>query len=108
MALFWHNEYCERGRPDSGFYFEMRKYSRKVYHAKRKEHYKTAYVQKMTNIARCFAEKKMTNIARCFAEKKMSNVWTMVSKIRRAKRSTACQMNKHTNEIDILQILYVK
>ena len=33
-----HNEYCERGRPDSGFYFEMRKYSRNVYHAKRKGH----------------------------------------------------------------------
>ena len=96
MALFWHNEYCERGRPDSGFYFEMRKYSRKVYHAKRKGHYKTAYVQKMTNIARCFTEKRM------------SNFWTMVSKIRRAKRSTACQMDGHTNEIDILQIFSVK
>ena len=34
IALFWHNEYCERGRPDSGFYFEMRKHSRKLYHAK--------------------------------------------------------------------------
>ena len=71
----------------------MRKYSRKVYHAKRREHYKTAYVQKKTNIARCFTEKKM------------SNFWPMVSKIRRAKRSTACQMNRDTNENNILQIL---
>ena len=59
---------------------------------KRRGHYKTAYVQKMTNIARCFTEKKM------------SNFWTMVSKIRRAKRSTACQMDGHTNETDILEI----
>ena len=74
----------------------MSKYSRKVYHAKRKGHYKTAYVQKMTNIARYFTENKM------------SNFWTMVSKIRRAKRSTAGQMNGHMNEIDILQIFSVK
>ena len=58
MALFWHSEYCERGRPDSGFYFEMRKYSRKVYHAKRRGHYKTTYVQKMANIASFFTERK--------------------------------------------------
>ena len=96
MTLFWHNEYWERGRPDSGFYFEMCKYSRKVNHAKRRGHYKTAYVQKMTNIARCFTEKKM------------SNLWTMVSKIIRAKQSTACQMDGHTNETDILQIFSVK
>ena len=38
----------------------------------------------------------------------MSNFWTMVSKIRRAKRSTACQMDGHTNETDILQIFSVK
>ena len=50
----------------------------------------------------------MTNIARCFTEKKMSNFWTIVSKIRRAKRSTACQMDGNTNEIDILQICSVK
>ena len=50
----------------------------------------------------------MTNIARCFTEKKMSNFRTMVSKIRRAKRSTACQMDGHTNETDILQIFSVK
>ena len=96
MALFLHNEYCERGRPDSGFYSEMRKDSRKVYHAKPRGHYKTAYVQKMTNIARCFTEKKI------------SIFWTMVSKIRRAKRSTACQMDGHMNETDILQIFSVK
>ena len=58
MALFWHNDYFERGRPDSGFYFEMRKYSRKVYHAIRRGHYKTANVQKITNIARCFTFKQ--------------------------------------------------
>ena len=73
----------------------MRKYSRKVYHAKRKAHYKTAYVHKMTNIAICFTENKM------------SNFWTMVSKIRRANRSTACEIDGYTNEIDILQIFSV-
>ena len=50
----------------------------------------------------------MTYIARCFTENKMSNFWTMVSKIRRAKRSTACQIDGHRNEIDILQIFSVK
>ena len=74
----------------------MRKYSRKVYHAKRRGHYKTTYVQKMTNTARCFTEKKM------------SNSWTMVSKIRRAKQITACQIDGHTDETDILEIFAVK
>ena len=46
----------------------------------------------------------MTNIARCLTENKISNFWTMVSKIRRAKRSTACQMDGHTDETDIQQI----
>ena len=32
----------------------------------------------------------------------------MVPKIRRPKQSTACQMDGHTNEIDILQIFSVK
>ena len=32
---------------------------------------------------------------------KMSNFWTMVSKTRRAKRSTACQMGGHTDETDM-------
>ena len=50
---------------------------------------------------------KMTNIARCFTKEKMSNIWTMVSKIRRAKRSTAYQMDGHTDETDILQIFAV-
>ena len=74
----------------------MRKYYRKVCHAKRRGHFQTTYVQKMTIIARCLTEKKM------------SNLWTMVSKIRRAKRSTACQMDGPTNETDILQIFAVK
>ena len=55
---------------------------------------KQQYVQKMTNIAVC--------------EKKMSHFWTMVSKIRRAKRSIACQMDGHTDETDILQIFAVE
>ena len=74
----------------------MCNYSHKVYHGKRREHYKTAYLQKMTNIARCFTEKKM------------SNFWTMVSTIKRARQSTACQMDGHTDETDILQIFVVK
>ena len=35
-----------------------------------------------------------------FTEKKMSNFWTMVSKIRPAKRSTSCQMDGYTEETD--------
>ena len=50
----------------------------------------------------------MTNIARCFTEKKMSNIWSMITKIRRANRSTACPMDGQTAEIDILQIFVVK
>ena len=38
----------------------------------------------------------------------MSNILTMVCKIRRAKRSTACQMDDYTDETDILQIFAVK
>ena len=38
----------------------------------------------------------------------MSNFGTMVDKIRRGKRSTACQMDGHTDETDILQIFVVK
>ena len=63
----------------------MRKYSRKFYHAKRRGHYKTTYLLKIMNILRCFTEKKI------------SNFWTMVSKVRPAKRITACQMDGHTS-----------
>ena len=45
----------------------------------------------------------MTNMVRCLREKKISNFWTMVSIVRRAKRSTACQMDGHADETDILQ-----
>ena len=61
----------------------------------------------MLNVEDTYVQ-KITNIARCFTEKKMSNIWTMVSKIRRAKRSTACQMDGHTDEVDTLQIFAVK
>ena len=74
----------------------MRKYSGKVCHAKRRGHCQTTYIQKMANMARCFTEKKM------------SNFWTMVSNIRRVKRSTACQMDGHTDETDMLQIFVVQ
>ena len=47
-------------------------------------------------------------IARCFTEKKMIIFLTIVSKIRRAKRNTACQMDGHTDETDVLQIFAVK
>ena len=50
----------------------------------------------------------MVNIAKCFTEKKMSNVWTLVSRVRRAKRSTACQMVEHTDETVILKIFAVQ
>ena len=50
----------------------------------------------------------MTNIARCFTEKKISIFLTMASKIRHAKRSTACQIERHTDETHILQIFAIK
>ena len=39
---------------------------------------------------------------------KISIFWTMLSIKKRAKRSTACQMDGHTDETDILQIFAVK
>ena len=59
-ALFWH-EYCIRGRPSTGFYFEMRKFSRKIYHSKRTTEKKQIYISKRLNIVESYTKNKMHN-----------------------------------------------
>ncbi len=92
IALFWHNEFCKRGRPQSGFYYEMRKYSRKLYHTKRSDQCKLKYVSKMTNIAKSFTEGRM------------SNFWASMAKMRGNKVTTSRQIDGFTEESDILRI----
>ena len=95
-ALFWHNEYCIRGRPSTGFYFEMRKFSRKIYHSKRTTEKKQIYISKMLNIAESYTKNKMHNF------------WSSLSKIRKSKLNTVSQMDGCTDDLDILQIFTTK
>ena len=60
-ALHWHRLYLQHGRPQSGFTFEMRKFTRSIYHKKVKRIDSNQKRKKKTRIAKGFLENKSRN-----------------------------------------------
>ena len=75
-ALHWHILYLQHGRLQSGYIFEMRKFTRSIYHSKVK--------QINSNHKRI----KKTRIANSFLENRSREYWSEISKMRRKTHIT--------------------
>ena len=76
-ALHWHRLYLQHGRLQSVFLFEMRKFTRSIYHKKVKQ------------IDSNQKQIKKTRIAKGFLENRSRDFWSEISKIRRKTHITS-------------------
>ena len=86
-ALHWHNLYLQH--PQSGFIFEIRKFTRSMYHKKVKQ---VDSNQKLI---------KKPRIAKDFLQNKSRDFWSEISKIRRKTHITPCNVEGFSNQENI-------
>ena len=99
-ALHWHRLYLQHVRPQSGFIFEMRKFTRSIYHKKVK--------QIDSNQKRI----KKTRIAKGFLENRSRDFWSEISIVRRKTHITPCTVegffnNKNMSSCFFLVIIQI-
>ena len=82
-------DYLQHGRPQSGYVFEMRKFTRYIYHRKVKE------------INSNHKRIKKSRIAHAFLENRSRDFWSDISKMRRKTHRTPCIVEGFSNNIYI-------
>ena len=88
-AQHWHRLYLQHGRPQSGYIFEMRNFTRSIYDRKVK--------QINSNPKRI----KRTRIANAFLENRSRDFWSEISKMWRKPHRTPCIVEGFSNNEDI-------
>ena len=94
-ALHWHRLYLQNGRPQSSYIFEMRKFTRSIYHRKVK--------QINSNHKRI----KKTRIAHAFLENRSRDFWSQISKMRRKTHRTPSIVEGFSNNEDISSCFFL-
>jgi hypothetical protein len=91
-ALYWHNLWKSQGRPNCGYFTDMRKNARSQYHKS---------VRKVKANENKIRSQRMAEALKC---NKQRDLWSEVKKIKSTARSVSSNIDGHTNFEDITKL----